>query len=106
MRFRPRSSPGWSMRSPTGTRSRRADARGRLSGQFVEAFAEALEAHREADALLRRLEDDEGRGLPGTQLLDQILVHDHFGDAAVRQATHKAGASDVGLIDLEPEARG
>ena len=58
-----------------------------------------------ADAFFRRLEDDEGRGLAGAQLLDQVVVHDHLGDAAVRQAAHETGAADVGLVDLEPEAR-
>ena len=28
----------------------------------------------------------------------------HLGDAAVRQAAHEAGAADVGLVDLQPEA--
>ena len=41
--------------------------------------------------------------MAGTQLLDQIIVHHHFGDAAVRQAADEAGPADVGLIDLQSE---
>src|SRR6187401_3744531 len=73
--------------------------------ELVVAFAEAGEAHWEADSLFRRLEDDEGRGLAAAQLLDQLVVHDHFRDAAVWQAADEARAADIGLIDLEPEAR-
>ena len=65
-----------------------------------------LSGHRKADALFRCLEDDEGRGLAGAQLPHQFLVHDHFGDAAVGQAAHEAGAADVGLVDLEPSPDG
>src|SRR6266567_1411196 len=75
----------------------------RSSWQLVESVAEPLEAHRNADALFGSLENDEGRGLAGAQLLDQIVVHDHFGDAAVGQATHEPGPADVGLVDLQPE---
>src|SRR6476659_7263289 len=31
-----------------------------------------------------RLEDDEGRGPTGAQLLEQIVIHDHLGNAAIR----------------------
>src|SRR6476619_4445194 len=55
------------------------------SRQLVEAFAKALQADRKADALLGRLEDDEGRGLAGAHLVNQLAFHDHFGDAAVGQ---------------------
>src|SRR6202034_4828944 len=60
--------------------------------------------HRETDAFFRRLENDEGRGLPGAQLAYELVVHDHFGDAAVRQAAHEPRAADVVIIDFEPEA--
>src|ERR1700722_5191945 len=63
--------------------------------QLGVAFAKAFEAHREADAFFRRLEDDEGRGLAGTQLVDQGVVHDHFGNAAVGQAAHESSAPVV-----------
>ena len=36
--------------------------------------------------------------------LHQVLVHDHLGDAAVRQAADETGAADVGIVDLEAEA--
>src|SRR5437764_3028026 len=72
--------------------------------QLVVTFAESLQAHREADSLLRRLENDEGRSLPGAQLLDQIVVHDHFGHAAARQAAHETGAADILIVDLETKA--
>src|SRR3954471_13580888 len=67
--------------------------------QLVEAVAEAFEAHGEADALLGRLEDDEGRGLAGAQLLEQIVVHHHLGHAAVGQAAHEPGAAHIDLVD-------
>src|SRR5262245_61352041 len=65
--------------------------------QLVVAFAETLQAHRETDPFLGRLEDDEGRGLARAQLLDQIIVHDHLGDAAIRQTADESGATDVDL---------
>ena len=37
----------------------------RLPGQCSKALAETREINRDADALFRRLEDDEGRGLSG-----------------------------------------
>jgi hypothetical protein len=40
----------------------------------------------------------------GAQLLHQVVVHHHLGDAAVRQAAHEAGAADVGLVDLQAQA--
>src|SRR5262245_13502622 len=79
---------------PCGQRSRHWMRERWPLRKLVEAFAEALEAHRETDAFLGRLEDDEGRGLPRPQLLDQILVHDDLGDAAVRQAAYEPGAAD------------
>src|SRR5262245_23859039 len=105
MPSRRRSWPGWSMQSRARAGERGGEGVRPPLRQLVEAFAEALEPHREAAALFRRLEDDEGRGRPGAQLLHQILVHHHLGDAAVRQAAHEAGAADVDLIELEPEAR-
>src|ERR1019366_6758042 len=71
--------------------------------QLVVAVAEPLEAHRKSDALFGGLKDDEGRGRAGPQLLDQGLVHDHFGDAAARKAAHEAGPPDIDLVDLQPE---
>src|SRR5207245_9246206 len=56
------------------------------SRQLVVALAEALQAHREANALFRGLETAQRRGLPGAQLLDQIFVHDDLGHAAIWQA--------------------
>src|SRR6266566_1922798 len=72
--------------------------------QLVVAFAESLQAHREADTFLRRLKNDEGRSLPAAQLFDQIIVHHHFGHAAARQAAHETGATDVLIVDLETKA--
>src|SRR5690606_16989694 len=71
------------------------------SGQLVVALAKPLQAHREADALFRGLEDDEGRGGAGAQLADQLVVHDDFRDTAVRQAAHKTGAADIDVVDLQ-----
>ena len=53
-----------------------------------------------------RLEDDEGGGLAGPQLVDQVVVHDDLGDAAVGHAAHEAGPAQLGVVDLEPEAGG
>ena len=50
-----------------------------------------------------RLEDNEGCGLAGAQLLEQIVVHHHLRDAAVGQAADEPGAADIHLVDLEPE---
>src|SRR3974390_2256303 len=76
------------------------------SGQLVVALAETSEAHREADAFFRSLEDDEGRGRTGAHLLDERVIHDHLGNAAIRQASHEPGAADIGLVDLQSESRG
>src|SRR5580693_6788068 len=92
-------------RSRVSPCSTRATALAGPSGQLVEAFAKALQAHREADALLGRLEDDEGRGLAGAHLLDQLVFHDHFGDAAIGQAAHEAGAADIVVVDLQAQPR-
>ena len=43
---------------------------------------------------------------PVRSLLDQVVVHHDLGDAAVRQAAHEAGAADIGVVDLEPQAGG
>src|SRR4029078_1340604 len=82
----------------------RSGQRGGLR-QLVVAFAEPGQAHREADAFFGRLKDDECRAFSGTQLLDQLVVHDHFSDAAVWQAADEARAPDIRLVDLEPETR-
>src|SRR5215470_13030877 len=72
--------------------------------QLVVTLAETFEAHGKANAFLWRLEDDEGCGLAAAQLLEQIVVHHDLRHAAVGQAAHEAGASDIGLVDLQPEA--
>src|SRR6516162_30124 len=87
-------------------RAWRKDAWPGVLRQLVVALAEALEAHRETDAFFGRLEDDESRGLAVAQLLDQVIVHNNFGHAPIGQTTDEASASDVGLVDLEPEAGG
>jgi len=74
-------------------------------GQLVVAFAEALEAHRKADALLGVWKMMKVAVWPVRSCLIQVFVHDHLGDAAVRQAAHEAGPTDVDLVDLEPETR-
>ena len=42
---------------------------------------------------------------PVAQLADQVVVHDDLGDAAVGHAAHEAGPAELGVVDLEPEAR-
>src|SRR5215472_3658167 len=74
--------------------------------QLIVALAKSLQAHRKADAFFRRLKDDEGRSLTGAQLLDQVVVHHHFGHATVRQAAHETGPPDVRIVDFQPETRG
>ena len=42
----------------------------------------------------------------GAQLLEQIVIHDHLGNAATWQAADEAGAPNIGLVDLQPEPGG
>src|SRR4051812_21992342 len=77
----------------------------RVSGKALEPRSEAVQRHRDADALLRGLEHDEGGRLPLLELVDQVVFHDDLGDAARGQAADEAGPAHVGLIDLEAEAR-
>src|SRR5262249_6757851 len=76
------------------------------SRQFVVTGSEALEAHGKADALFGRLENEERGGGPGAELFDELVIHDDFRIAALWKTAHKAGAPDVDLIDLEPQACG
>src|SRR5436305_878684 len=71
------------------------------SRQLIEPFAEPVQAEREADTLFGGLEDDEGRGLGAAQLSQQLVVHHHFGNAAIGQAGHEAGAADILVIEFE-----
>src|ERR1043165_8712136 len=57
--------------------------------QLVVPLAEPVQAEREADAFFRGLEDDEGRGLGGAELTQELFVHHDFGDAAIGQAADK-----------------
>ena len=66
-----------------GCRSRRVRLR-----QLVEPFAKSLQAHRDADAFFRRLEDDEGGGLAGAQLLQA-----GFRPSALRRRSRSAGSA-------------
>src|SRR6185437_3101208 len=85
-------------------RYREASTRAGLR-KLVVAFAETFQAHRKPDAFFRGLEDDEGRGFPIAQFLDQFVVHHDFRDAAVGQTAHESCAADVGLVDLEAQPR-
>src|SRR5262249_23406481 len=62
--------------------------------------AEALQANRETDAFFGRLKDDEGRGLAGAQLPEQIVIHNHLSNAATRQTAEEAGSPNFCLVDL------
>ena len=42
---------------------------------------------------------------PVSQLADQVVVHDDLGDAAVGHAAHEAGPAELGIVDLQPQAR-
>jgi hypothetical protein len=53
------------------------------SRQLIIPLADPVQAERKPDPLFRRLENDERRGLGGTQLPEQLVVHHDFGDAAV-----------------------
>src|SRR5260370_41054122 len=100
----------WCGKRPHRLKSRKQYQRGSDAAataflrQLVETFAEAFEAHGKADALLRRLKNDESRSLPAAQLLEQIVIHHHLGDATVGQAADKTGSADVDLVNLEPKA--
>src|SRR5882757_8734118 len=70
-------------------------ARHNASRQFVIPLAKPVEAEREADTLFGGLEDDEGGGLGGAELAQELLVHHHFGNAAIGQASDKTGTADI-----------
>src|SRR5215210_8779949 len=57
--------------------------------QTVEPRPEPVQGHGNADALLGRLEDDEGRGLALPHLVDQGVFHDDLGDTARCQTAHE-----------------
>src|SRR5215472_9357621 len=76
------------------------------SRQLVKALRKSVQAERKSDALLWRLEDDEGRRLGSLQLAEQLVVHDNFGDAAVRKAAHEAGAPHVLVVELQAQSGG
>jgi hypothetical protein len=52
------------------------------------------------------LEDDEGRGLGGAQLIQQLVVHHHLRHAAIGQASDKSGAADVLMVEFQGKPRG
>src|SRR3954449_9914814 len=98
---------GWPeiLNAGTGSLSYTHDLQGSFSsGQFFVAVFEPGKVQRDTDAFFRRLIDDEGGGLAGPHLVDQLVFHDDFGDATGRQAAHEAGTADIGLIDFEAEA--
>ena len=39
-------------------------------------------------------------------MAEQLVVHHDFGDAAIGQAAHEAGAADVLIVELQAQARG
>jgi len=65
--------------------------------QFVVALAEALQANRETDAFFGRLEDDEGRGLAGAQLLEQIVIDDHLREGSTMSSRRGERFARVGI---------
>src|SRR4029077_11142169 len=76
------------LRRSTSRKASLGDGIGLLRGlnrlrQLVIALAERVQAERKADALFGGLEDDEGRGLGGAELAEQLFIHHHFGDAAI-----------------------
>src|SRR5512146_3395370 len=54
--------------------------------QIRERVAEALQADRDADACLRRVEDDEHGGPSAHHLLDHLFLYHHLGDAPLLAA--------------------
>src|SRR5262249_6970524 len=74
------------------------------SGESGHSVGEAGQRYRDADAGLRRLEDDEGRGMPLVELGEQVFVDLDLGNAAVAGAADVGGIADVLAVDLEPEA--
>ena len=65
------------------------------SRQLIKPLRQPVQTERKPDSLFRRLEDDERRGLGALELAEQLVVHDHLGDAAVGEAADEAGAADV-----------
>src|ERR1700722_7972232 len=91
----------------TGKREGRATAyvaRQNASRQLVIPLAKPVQAQRKPDALFGGFEDDEGRGLGGPELTQELVVHHDFGNAAIGQAADKAGAADVDIVELQAEA--
>src|SRR5260370_41687927 len=70
------------------------------SRQLVISLAEPVQTERKANSLFGGLENDESRGLGGAELAEQLVVHHHFGDAAVGQASDKPGAADIDSVEL------
>src|SRR5215218_2869779 len=60
--------------------------------QAVECLREAAEGDRNADALLRRLKNDEGRRPARLELVDERILQHDLGDAAGGEAAHESGA--------------
>src|SRR5579875_2251448 len=94
-----------SLLSPTGGAILRRAPGAPRSGQLVISLGEAGQADGKSDALLRRLEDDEGCGLAVAQFVDERIVHHHLGDAAIGQAAYEARAADIGVVDFETDHR-
>src|SRR4051794_9500272 len=80
--------------------------REKTSGQRGESVRKALEIDRNADAFLGGLEHDKSCRLSGLQRVEQLLLEDHLGVAAVLEAAHEIGAADILAIDIEPEPVG
>ena len=70
------------------------------SRQLVIPIRQPVQTERKPDPLFGGLEDDEGRGLGGAKLAEQLVVHHDFGNAAIGQAADKTGAADVDIVEM------
>src|SRR6185295_2424195 len=63
----------------------------------------SIEAQRNADAFLRRLENNKGRVLAASKLPDELIVHDDFGNASIGETAHETGATNIRAVDFQTE---
>jgi hypothetical protein len=72
--------------------------------QVGERVPETLQAHRDADASLGRVEDDEHGGAAVLHLIDDFVLQHHLCHAAALAAFEERRVADVLAVDLEAEA--
>src|SRR5690606_30467317 len=72
--------------------------------QSGKAIGEARQRNRNADAGFLGLENNEDRGLPGLELLDQLVLDGDLRIAGKGVTAQEGGVADVGAVHLEADA--